>query len=52
MLEVDGYRYIGTVSIPVIGVALLVQEDWSLAQLKKLALPVRRWRRWRAERGI
>lgn len=34
VLEVDGYRYIGTVSIPVIGVALLVQEDWSLAQLK------------------
>ena len=34
VLEVDGYRYIGTISIPVIGVALLVQEDWSLAQLK------------------
>ena len=34
VLEVDGYRYIGTVSIPVIDVALLVQKDWSLAQLK------------------
>ena len=34
VLEVDGHRYIGTVSIPVIDVALLVQEDWSLAQLK------------------
>ena len=34
VLELDGHRYIGTVSIPVIDVALLVQEDWSLAQLK------------------
>ena len=34
VLEVDGHRYIGTVSIPVIDVALLVQKDWSLAQLK------------------
>ena len=33
-LEVDGHRYIGTVSIPVIDVTLPVQEDWSLAQLK------------------
>ena len=33
-LEVDGHRYIGTVSIPVIDVALPVQEDWSLALLK------------------
>ena len=34
VLEVDGYRYIGTVSIPVIDVVLLVQEDWSPALLK------------------
>ena len=33
-LEVDGHRYIGTVSIPVIDVVLLVQEDWSLELLK------------------
>ena len=33
-IEVDGHRYIGTVSIPVIDVTLPVQEDWSLAQLK------------------
>ncbi|MCH5255666.1 MAG: sortase [Lachnospiraceae bacterium] len=30
----DGYRYIGTVSIPVIDVEQPVQEDWSLALLK------------------
>ena len=34
VLEVDGGRYIGTVSIPVIDVELPVQEDWSLAKLK------------------
>ena len=34
VLEVDGHRYIGTVSIPVINATLLVQEDWSLALLK------------------
>ena len=34
VLEVDGHRYIGTVSIPVIDVALSVQEDWSPALLK------------------
>ena len=34
VLEVDGHRYIGTISIPVIDVELLVQEDWSLALLK------------------
>ena len=34
VLEVDGRRYIGTVSIPAIDVALPVQEDWSLALLK------------------
>ena len=33
-LEVDGYQYIGTLSIPVIDVTLLVLEDWSLALLK------------------
>ena len=33
-LELDGHRYIGTVSIPVIDVVLLVQEDWSLELLK------------------
>ena len=33
-LEVDGHRYIGTISIPVIDVELLVQEDWSPALLK------------------
>ena len=33
-VEEDGYRYIGTVSIPAIDIALPVQEDWSLAQLK------------------
>ena len=32
--EVDGHRYIGVVSIPAIDVALPVQEEWSLAQLK------------------
>ena len=34
VLEVDGHQYIGTVSIPVIDVVLLVQEDWSPALLK------------------
>ncbi|MCH5249578.1 MAG: sortase [Lachnospiraceae bacterium] len=34
ILEMDGHRYIGTVSIPVIDVELPVQEDWSLALLK------------------
>ena len=34
VLEVDGHRYIGMVSIPVIDMALPVQEDWSLALLK------------------
>ena len=34
VLEVDGYRYIGTVSIPVIDVELPVQEDWSPMLLK------------------
>ena len=34
MLELDNHRYIGTVSIPVIDVALPVQEDWSPALLK------------------
>ena len=34
VLEVDGRRYIGTVSIPTIDVALPVQEDWSLMLLK------------------
>ena len=33
-LEVDGHRYIGTVSIPTLDVALPVQEDWSLTLLK------------------
>ncbi|MCH5253595.1 MAG: sortase [Lachnospiraceae bacterium] len=34
VLELDDYRYIGTVSIPAIDVTLPVQEDWSLARLK------------------
>ena len=34
VLEVDGYRYIGTVSIPAIGVSLAVQEDWSPVLVK------------------
>ena len=34
VLEVDGYRYIGIVSIPVIDVTMPVQEDWSPALLK------------------
>ena len=34
VLEVDGYRYIGMVSVPVIDLELPVQESWSLAQLK------------------
>ena len=34
ILEVDGHRYIGTVSIPVFNVELPVQEEWSLALLK------------------
>ena len=33
-LEVYGNRYIGTISIPVIGVELPVQGDWDLALLK------------------
>ena len=32
--EVDGHRYIGTLSIPVIDVVLPVQEEWSLKLLK------------------
>ena len=34
VLEIDGHRYIGTISIPVIDVALSVQEDWNPALLK------------------
>lgn len=34
VLEVDNRRYIGTVSIPAIGIVLPVQEDWSLALLR------------------
>ena len=34
LLETDGYRYIGTVSIPAIDVTLPVQEDWGPAQMK------------------
>lgn len=34
VLEVDGYRYIGTVSIPALNAELPVQEDWSLVLLK------------------
>ena len=34
VLEVDGYRYIGTISIPEINVALPVLEDWSPMLLK------------------
>ena len=34
VLEVDGRRYIGTVTIPAIDVALPVQEAWDLALLK------------------
>ena len=34
VIELDGHRYIGTLSVPAIDVELLVQEDWSLAQLK------------------
>ena len=34
VLETDGHRYIGTVFIPAIGVALPVQEDWSTDLLK------------------
>ena len=32
--EVDGYRYIGTISVPAIDVALPVQEDWGSMLLK------------------
>ena len=34
VFELDGYRYIGTVSIPAIELELPVQEDWSLQLLK------------------
>ena len=34
VLETDGHRYIGTVSIPAIDAVLPVQEDWSPAWLK------------------
>lgn len=34
VLEMDGYRYIGTISIPVIDVELPVQDSWSLSLLK------------------
>ena len=34
VLEIDGRRYIGTLSIPAIDVELPVQEDWSLSLLK------------------
>lgn len=33
ILEVDGKRYIGTVSIPAVDIELPVQEDWSLELL-------------------
>ena len=34
VLEVEGKRYIGTISIPTIDIELPVQETWSLALLK------------------
>ena len=34
VLEMDGHRYVGTISIPVIDVTLPVQEDWSPMLLK------------------
>ena len=34
VLEMDGYCYIGTISIPVIDVELPVQDSWSLSLLK------------------
>ena len=33
-MEVDGHRYIGTISIPMIDVTLPVQEEWNLVLLK------------------
>lgn len=33
VLEIDGKRYIGTVSIPAVAIELPVQEDWSLKLL-------------------
>ena len=33
VLEIDGKRYIGTVSIPAVDIELPVQEDWSLELL-------------------
>ena len=34
-IEIDGHRYIGTVSIPVLGLELPVMETWSNAKLKR-----------------
>ena len=34
VVEIDGYRYIGTVTIPVLDLELPVMEDWSYPQLK------------------
>ncbi|MCH5278698.1 MAG: sortase [Christensenellaceae bacterium] len=34
VVEIGGNRYIGTISVPVIGLELPVLEDWSLALLK------------------
>ncbi len=33
-VEIDGYRYIGTLSIPAIALELPVQSDWSYPQLR------------------
>ena len=34
-VEIDGHRYIGTISIPVLGLELPVMETWSMPKLKR-----------------
>ena len=34
MVELDGYEYVGTVSIPAIGIDLPVMSEWSYPKLK------------------
>ena len=39
VVELDGYEYVGTVSIPAIGIDLPVMSEWSYPKLKNFPLP-------------
>ena len=39
MVELDGYEYVGYVSIPAIGIDLPVMSEWSYPQTQNFPLP-------------